>query len=445
MEQLNQKIMTNFYDISCSLADILTDSVYLWSTPEVIDFTIHAGGKIIIEGKGCVEIEIDRDNVANIASLLENTVFNKEVVKTLYCYNIKPLFTYFKFYLNKNFTPSASVVDLKVIENFLNITRKRPENLIEAVNRSKAFSKYKAWKSVYVNVHLPLIYKVLPTIETTCLLDEVDKVGKYPYYEIEGQINGRLNCLKKYNKSYLPHNLSPEQSKTLKPSGYGNLFLLADYKNYEVSVLQWLSKDEVLKEILLSGEDLYSVVYRIITQDECDTPKKRDISKKMFLPVMYGLGGKGLSKAIDVDEDMGSELVDRIRRKFSVATNWMKKQQDFAQDRKYSVDFFGRPRRYEDNKYYLARNFAVQGVAATVCAEKSIKLYNAIKDTNAKICFTVHDSYALICPYEEAKKLYTIVKESLESESKMCPGLQMKVEVKYGKRLNNMKQIKGVE
>lgn len=435
--------MTDFYNTSCALADILVEKAYLFVEPETLDFTIHAGGKIVIESRGRIEIEIDRDNVAIVAGLLQETVFNKESIQTLFCYNLKSLFSYFRFYLNKNFTPSNSIVDIKVIENFLNISRKRPENLIEAVNRSNSFSKYKGWKNIYVNVHLPLMLKVLPTIETTYLLDEADKTAKFPYYEIEGQINGRLNCLKKFNKSYLPHNLSPEQSATLKPGGYGNLFLLADYKHYEVTVLQWLSKDEVLKEIINSDEDVYSVIYRILTQDNCDTAKKREISKKTFLPVMYGLGSKSLSKILDINEGLGIELVDRIRKKFSMATNWMQKQQDMAQDKKFSVDFFGRPRRYEDNKFYLARNFVVQGVAATVCAEKSIKLYNAIKSTNSKICFTVHDSYAMICPYEDAKELYTIVKDTLESESIMCPGLKMKVEVVYGKRLNNMKQIKG--
>lgn len=435
--------MTDLYSAACSLSDNLSDKAYLWVEPETLDFTVHAEGKIIIESRGRVEIDVNRDNVANVAGLLQATVFDKTVVPMLFCYNIKPLMTYFRYYLQRDTIPSTSVIDLKIIENFLNLNRKRPENLAEVVNRSKALSQYKSWAAVYKKIHLPFAFKVLPSIETTPLLDEADKLSKYPYYEIEGQTNGRLNCLKKFHRAYLPHNLGPDQRQTLKPRAYGHLFMLADYKHCEVTVLQWLSKDEVLKEIINSGEDLYSVAYRIITGDECDTPRKRDISKIMLLRVMYGLGAKGLSAELSIANEKGVELVNRIQRKFSVASQWMQKQQDIAQQRGHIVDYFGRPRRFEDGKFYLARNFAVQGVAWTACAEKVIQLQNALKETDARICFTVHDGYVLTSPYEEAKKVYMIVKETLESESTMCPGLNMKVEVKYGKRLSEMKPIKG--
>jgi len=272
----------------------------------------------------------------------------------------------------------------------------------------------------------------------------VEKTPKFPYYEIEGQVNGRLNCLKKFKRGYLPHNLSPEQKQNLKPRGEGMIFFSADYRHCEVTVLQWLSKDEVLKGIIESGEDLHSEIYRIITQTNCDTPNKRKISKGMFLPVMYGLSGRGLANALSIPENMAFEIIDRIHRCFGTASQWMQQQQDRAKEKGFTTDYLGRPRRYGENEYYKARNFAVQGVAASVCAEKAIQLHNDLEETNGRICFTIHDGYDIVCPVREAKDMPKIIKGALESESKLCPGLKMGVEICYGKTLDQMKVMKGV-
>lgn len=434
--------MSDRLETSLKLSGILknTDVAYLRVEPEVLDFTRHAAGKLIIETtNGQIEVEIDRNNVKEVAGLLDATVFDNEQLKMLLCWNIKPLFTYMRYYLGKDVIPKSSVVDLYVIEGFLNLNKKRPENIGAAINRSKACSKYKSWTTVYRKIHLPFIFRVLPGIETTPLLDTADKVSKHPYYEIEGQVNGRLNCLKRYSRGYMPHNVGPDQRKSLKPSGESRIFLSADFRHCEVTVLQWLSKDEILKEILETGEDLYKELYRIITGDDCNTDNKRNISKKMFLPVMYGLGGRGLSNALSCPEEMGVELVDRIRKKFPTANRWMHQQQETAKKHGFSTDYLGRPRRYGENEHYLVRNFAVQGVAASVCQEKTIQLFNNLSTTNSRICYTVHDGYVISCPIKEAKDIRGVIKDTLESESTLCLGLQMKVEMKYGMNLYDMK------
>ena len=438
-------LMSKLYEAAWHLGDLLENSTraYLRVEPEFLDYSIHKPGKIIIEGKGRVEIELNRNNVAQVAGMLEATIFDKEQLPVLLCYNIKPLFSYFRFYLQREIIPSTAIVDLNVIESFLNLNKKRPENLVEAINRSEVASKYKSWINVYKQVHLPFILRVMPSIETNPLLDTADKTPRYPYYEIEGQVSGRLNCLKKFNKGYLPHNLSLEQKQKLKPRGDARIFFSADYRHCEVTVLQWLSKDEVLKGIIESGEDLHSEIFRIILGEKCDTPKKRKISKRMFLPVMYGLGGKGLSKMLEVSEEVGFEIVDRIHRKFVTASRWMQAQQDKAKEKGMTIDCLGRPRKYAENEWYKARNHAVQGPAASVCAEKAIQLHNDLIPTGGRICYTVHDGYALTCPVQEAKTMPEIICGALESESKLCPGLNMGVEICYGKSLDQMKVLKG--
>lgn len=435
--------LMSFYDTSCQIATLLEghNAIYLRTEPEVPDFTVKASFKAIVSNKRQrVEIEVTPENVISVISLFDATIFNKEIVTHLYVWNLKALSSYFYFCVAKFVTPTTNVIDLKIIESFLGLRKNRPENLVEAINRTKILVKYKAWQRLYKAVHLPLSLRVLPSIETTPLLNDQTRRSEYPYYDIEGQANGRLNCLKKFARSYLPHNMGPDVKSVLKPKGYGMRFLGADYRFCEVVVLQWLSKDEKLKEIIDSGDDVHRAIYELIAQDPCNTETKRAISKKMFLPVMYGCGPKGLAHNLKQSDKVGKELFRRIGSQFTTAMKWMWQRQQEAK-RGIVVDYFGRPRKFDANESYQARNAAVQGVAATVCQEKLIDLHKALDGEDVRLAFSVHDGYGVICKMEAARHAYQTVKRVLETESVLCPGLEMKVEIKFGARLNAMKVL----
>lgn len=277
-------------------------------------------------------------------------------------------------------------------------------------------------------------------LETTSLLDEAEKVSVHAFYEIEGQINGRLRCAKQFSKGYIPHTIGPDQKKALKPKGYNRCFMSTDIRHCEVTVLQWLSQDPNLLYIIESGQDLYKEIYHVTTGDPCDSDKKRDYAKRMFLPVMYGCGPTSLGKSMGLAEQTAKELIRRIHAKFPVATEWMRSKQEEARENGVVVDYFGRPRTFE-NEFYKARNFVVQGVAATACVEKLIAIYDALQGTESYLCFTIHDAYGIVCPVKDPKPTYTMVKDIVESESTACPGLRLKQESKFGKRLDNMKVL----
>jgi DNA polymerase I-like protein with 3'-5' exonuclease and polymerase domains len=91
---------------------------------------------------------------------------------------------------------------------------------------------------------------------------------------------------------------------------------------------------------------------------------------------------------------------------------------------------------------YAARNFVVQGVAATACQEKLVELFGALNNPEkAYIAFSVHAGFGLVVQTNAARETYKSVKEILEAESKLCPGLKMKVQIKFGGRLDSMKVL----
>lgn len=433
----------NLFDASIQLAELLQTSriVFVKTVPDVLDFTSSSPTKLEVCGPASkVELEVTPQNIHSLAGILDATIFDKDQVDRIYFWNIKSLSSFVRFHTTKFVTPKCSLIDLKPIEGFLGVHKPSPENLYEASNRAKIISQNKDWQAIYKSIHLPLSLRVLPSIEATALLNDETRRPEYPYYDVEGQINGRLNCSKKFSQSYLPHNLGPDVRQVMKPRGYNLRFLSADFRFCEVAVLQWLSQDPKLKELLDSGADLHSRIYEIVTENSCDTDTKRNISKKMFLPVVYGLGAAGLAHSLGLSESMGQELHNRIYNNFGTALEWVENHQRLAKDGPVK-DYFGRPRSFPADKCYLVRNFVVQAVAATLCQEKLIELWKALNGTDAQIVFSVHDGYVMVCPVGIAKETYQIVKETLEAESKLCPGLRMKVEIKFGARLSAMKVL----
>jgi hypothetical protein len=435
--------MSGLYDIAWQFSELLETnrSVFLKLEPEIPDYTAAAPFKVVVWGlERRVELDVTPQNIVSVIGLFDSTIFNKERVDRLYVWNLKALASYFHFYSDKFFKPSTSVIDLKCIENFLGIKKNQPENLITCINRTKVTIQQKGWLSVYKAIHLPLSLWVLPTLETTPLLNEVTRRSVFPCYEIEGQINGRLNCYNKFIHCYTPHTLSGDQKGKLKPKGYGLRFLYADFRHCEVAVLQWLSSDPVLKQMLESGADLYAQFYQLITEDTCDTDVKRKKAKAMLISVIYGSGARGLAEMLGVSDSIGAELIRRINVKLPVACQWLDQQQQKAKSEPV-FDYFGRPRVFPDGQEYLARNFSVQGVAATVCQERMIELCKILDKNKAQFPFSVHDGFCLVVKMEVAREMYLKVKETLEAESKLCPGLKMKVEIKFGAKLDKMKVL----
>lgn len=430
------------HEISKHLHTLLVDtkSVFVKTEPETLDFTNGLSAKIHVSTQnGTLEFEINSQNILVIIGMLSATIFEPEKVDRLYTWNFKSLTSYVLYNISKFVTPKNNCIDLKPIEGFLGVHLNSPKNYFEALDRVKLAVKRGGWHQVYKQVHQPLFLRVLPSIETTPLLNLESRRPEYPCYEIEGQTNGRLNSRKAFLKSYLPQTMGNDVKSIMRPHGYGVRFVTSDFRHCEVTVLQWLSNDERLLEILESGEDLHRRIYEIVTGDKCDSDKKRNLSKKLFLPVIYGCGPFGLSKNLSINENVAKELIDRIFKSFPTATNWIMEKQQQAMHGVVK-DYFGRPRSFKSEEVYLARNFVVQGVAATVCQEHLIEVHKSLKD-GIKIVFSVHDGYCFVIPTAKAKEMYIFLKEKLEAESKLCPGLRMKIEVKFGARLDQMKVL----
>lgn len=407
-----------------------TKAFYLYTEPEVLDFTAVKEAKLCVcTPKVKITQSFTLKDLPLLISLLKFTVFSNNALVLFW--DAKQFASYVLYWLKKRLP--FTCIDLKVMEAFCNIQKNKPENLLDAIDRMKHLSK----NNLYKSLHEPLIFQVVPSMETTGLLNIETRCSQYPYYEIEGQQNGRFNSTKKFNRSFLAHTLSEDDKGCLKPKN-NQVFVYADFKNCEIKALQYLSKDPRLQKIINSNFDVYRAIYEEITNDKCNSDKKRDLSKNIILPVIYGCGASRLSEITQLSEGVCKILIQKLKVIFKVAFDWLKDRQTDAESGPVK-DMFGRVRDFTKQPY-KARDFHVQGLAATICQEKLIDLHNGL--TTGNICFTIHDSYGLVCPLQNLEETIRSTKRILETDSKLCNGLAFKSDIKFGETLLKLEPFK---
>ena len=425
------------------LADIRRSGphVFLRFEPEVLDFTDHDAEPILhLYGAGGYQhhIKLDDDlplilGILQISVLAENT--------RVICWNWKNFLSYILARTGKPYQVAGAIVDLKVMEAYLGEYQKAPETLPEALRRLKKLVMTGEWdviQKAYKAVYLPLITSVVPHLETTGILDTEKGELLYPYYEICGQENGRFLCSRAYQMGFVPHSIGPQQREIYRPRRLDELFMYFDFKSNEVEVLYWLTKDEGLRELLDRPGDFYANLYTAVVGKPCETREQRNIGKKIFLPVIYGQQSYSLSKEIKVAEPTAEKIISRITKLFPTAFAWIDKQIEQAESDGYASDQFGK-RRYFDKKYKI-RNFAVQAPAALACFEKLVDLYRAVSG-KTDLAYHIHDGYVVYARKDNWREIFQLSQDALTSESKLFPGLALRVTCHAGRNLNELKTI----
>lgn len=421
------------------LDEVLRDAkvVFIYCEPSINDFTrLFESFLIILNKEKSLRIKLSED-LNDLGSLFLLYLFNGEL--NVVSWDIKKLITYLKFHIHPEIFKSfnfSKVLDLRVSESFLGIKLNCPSLWSEALKRMKLCRESPFWHKIHSSIHLPLSVKVLPFLETVGVLEEKKKEVYYPFYEIEGQIHGRLSSLLAFDNCINSHSLSIEQKSAFLPIPPHNFFIYFDFRHMEVSMLQWLSGDKKLGEIIEGKDDVYKKIYDLVIVGEESDEEKRQKCKNFFLPVIYGMQANSLSEKIGISKEDANGLISRISECFSMAWQWIMSEQEKANGR--VVDFFGRVRELEE-KSYLARHFVVAAPSAIVCLEKLIELFDSLQ--KAKLIFSVHDGFYLTTYKENLKEVILNSKKILESESKLCPGLKLKVSCQVGKKMNEMKKI----
>lgn len=425
-------------DIAQVLEFIQNSDVFFHFESDNVDWTSEYPAKFIIQSKG-QKFEIDLFDLKEIERLAASLSFYTKNCNLL-SWNYKNVISFFKKKAKIEIKFDNKVYDLSVICSYFSLPKKKPSTSRDAFKLFNQIQKTDSWKSFekfYDEVYYSLISNVIPNIENTPLVDSINKKLVYSYYEIEGQSNGRLKTLKVLKDSYLPHSMGEKEKDFLRLPGDNYVFIYCDYKHMEVSVLEWITKDENLSKILSSGGDLYESIWELLSKSP-PNKEQRKICKSIFLPVVFGQGANSLSSRLGIDEKISTKLIYKLEQTFPVAFSWVKSQ--VVDSNNYATDIFGRRRKFQKNEMYKIRNFCIQSPSNMICLRKLVKLHDSIKN-KAKLCFHIHDGYAIYCSRKDLKTVSKIAKDSLEEDDGLFPNLKLKTECYYGENLNKLERI----
>lgn len=361
------------------------------------------------------------------------------------CWNIKSFLTYARSVLGRNFSEESVYHDMYFYYKWLG---KKVDKVPSIKEISQIFKSYMIdmkgpYGKLKSNVYDPLSTVVLPDIENNYLINTVQESKVYPYYQIDGQENGRLNSNAQHFRAYNPHHLSSEDKGELVLSDKDDIFITFDFKSMEMYVLSKISEDKKMLSIIESGSDIYSSLWKTITNQEVD-PKSRDLAKNVIISTFYGVSSATLSNNTGLAQASISELQARLRKVCIEAFGYLDSKTESAKSEGKAVDVFGRTRYFTQDDYYKAKNYVIQSSSAMICCEFMVRLYNVLDDAT-KLLFSVYDSYAIQGRKREFYDIYKIVKKELVSESELISGLQLQVDCKVGRFLNKLIPFKGVK
>ena len=388
---------------------------------------------------GSFSVEIETSKLPLLVEVLRETIFSKE--NKIISWNWKDFISYLTYHFGKLVEFKALILDLKILESFFFIKLEKPETYSEAIDRFKKVKSDSEWNKlhhVYKEIYTPLLTLVVPSMEVVPLLDYEAKSKVYAYYEINGQDNGRMLCSNVRVHGYNPHTLSKEQKSKYKPCVPFNVFLGFDFKSMEVAVLAHLANDDKLSE-LIQSKDIYTSIFQAITDSNVVDQNSRNIAKKIFLPTIYGMSAKTLAVQANIEVSFAEQICKNITQKFSKSVKYVKDFVSLAESQGTISDYFGKRRNFSEN-FYKARNFSIQSPASLICLEKLVELWKITHD-KTRICYHVHDGYYVYATNDNWKEIAMDVKRVLISESKICPGLKLRVTCQIGTSLQNMKSL----
>lgn len=223
----------------------------------------------------------------------------------------------------------------------------------------------------------------------------------------------------------------------------GNVFVSADYSQFELRLAAVLAGDQQMIDDFNSDIDIHaktaSDVYGI-PLEEVTKDQRRD-AKVINFGVLYGMGPHALAQNTGMSFGEAKKFIDQYFELRKPIREYIDATLEKAKNEGYVETFHGRRRPTPDvtSSNFMVReagkraaaNMPIQGTEADLMKLAMIKVDEEIGDLGEQI-LQIHDSILVECPKENAEKISTILKETMESIAPELP-IKLKVDVSIGK------------
>jgi DNA polymerase-1 len=211
----------------------------------------------------------------------------------------------------------------------------------------------------------------------------------------------------------------------------GYLLVGADYSQIELRIVAHLSKDEVLIDSFLKGEDIHrrtaAEIFMVDPKDVTDS--MRATAKAINFGLIYGKTAFGLSQELNISKAEAQKYIDTYFNRYKGVKAFMNHAIEEARRTGEVVTMFGRKRVIKDinsknfalrsNAERMAINTPMQGTAADIIKLAMIRVLENISKFNSKIILSVHDEIVLEVPQDKAKEQEKALKEIMENIVKL--------------------------
>lgn len=217
----------------------------------------------------------------------------------------------------------------------------------------------------------------------------------------------------------------------------GNVFISADYSQFELRLAAMLSGDKEMIQDFNSDVDIHtktaSEVYGI-AMDEVTKNQRRD-AKVINFGILYGMGPHGLVAATGMSFAEAKAFIDKYFELRAPIRGYMDVTLKQAREIGYVETYFGRRRPTPDihSSNFAVRqaaeraaiNMPIQGTEADLMKLAMIEVDKMVKDLGTQI-LQIHDSIMIEAPVENADTIADILKSTMEN---IAPELKIKLSV----------------
>ena len=224
----------------------------------------------------------------------------------------------------------------------------------------------------------------------------------------------------------------------------GNVFVNADYSQFELRLAAVLAGDEKLIEDFNSDVDIHAKTAAEtygISIDEVSKSQRR-AAKVINFGVLYGMSPHGLAAATGMSFTEAKKFIDHYFEVRKPIRQYLDKILTQAREQGFVETYFGRRRPTPDVKSSnfmvrssaerAAMNMPIQGTEADLMKLAMIRLEDRLSGL-ANAILQVHDSILVECKPEDVQKVSEIMKAGMEG---VCPELPIKLKVDVGTGAN---------
>lgn len=222
----------------------------------------------------------------------------------------------------------------------------------------------------------------------------------------------------------------------------GNVFVSADYSQFELRLAAVMAGDSDMIEVFNNGEDIHvrtaAEVYGIALDDV--TKEQRSAAKTINFGVLYGMSPHGLAAATGMTFSDAKDFIDRYFAARQPLVDYIKNLRDQAKNQGYVETMYGRRRPTPDVQssnfivreaaYRQAVNMPIQGTEADIMKLAMVAVDKALPKGCLQL-LQIHDSILVECPADTANQVAGLLKDIMENIAPNL-GIMLAVDVHIG-------------